>query len=44
MLFYNILEPSSYSNYPASEYGELASSYVKFLESAGARVILLFKI
>lgn len=32
-------EPSTYPSYPAADYGELASTYVKFLESAGARVV-----
>ena len=31
--------PSEYDEYPSSDYAYLAASYVKFIESAGARVV-----
>jgi gamma-glutamyl hydrolase len=31
--------PSEYNEYPSSDYAYLAASYVKFIESAGARVV-----
>lgn len=31
--------PSEYDEYPSTNYAYLAASYVKFIESAGARVV-----